>query len=137
LTVRRNKPWFGPIPFLGKGFVPVCWEGCAVTVAFGLGLGLLTMVRAPIQRSVAMALVVVAFGAIVLLTWEDPDTAARRGWRDRLLNKQTAIGSGLMLLLFAAIMATAYACDVAFPRAVFVAACKRAPSEFRGPLTGR
>ena len=41
--MRRNKPWFGPIPSIGKAIIPVSWEGYVVTVAFVLGMGLLTL----------------------------------------------------------------------------------------------
>ena len=40
--MRRNKPWFGPMPAIGKLIVPVSWEGYAVTLAF-----VLIMVFAP------------------------------------------------------------------------------------------
>ena len=72
--MRRNKPWFGPMPSVWKVAVPLCWEGYAVTVAFVLALGLMKLVDDPIRRAIAMALLVAAYGAIVCLTWSsDPD----------------------------------------------------------------
>jgi asparagine N-glycosylation enzyme membrane subunit Stt3 len=72
--VRRNKPWFGPLPSIGKAVIPVSWEGYAVTVAFVLGLGLLKLVDDLPRRTIAMALLAAAYGAVVFLTWRnDPD----------------------------------------------------------------
>ena len=69
--MRRYKPWFGPIPSIGKAVVPVSWEGYAVTVAFVLGLGLLKLVDDPVRRSIALALLIASYGAVVFLTWSN------------------------------------------------------------------
>lgn len=72
--MRRNKPWFGPIPSIGKAMCPVSWEGYAVTVAFLLGMVLLKLVDDVARRAIAMTLLAAAYGAIVVLTWSrDPD----------------------------------------------------------------
>ena len=67
--MRRSKPWFGPMPLIGKAICPVSWEGYAVTVAFVLGLGLLKLVDDLARRSIAMALLAAAYGAVVFMTW--------------------------------------------------------------------
>ena len=72
--MRRNKPWFGPIPSIGKAICPVSWEGYAVTVALVVGVGLLRLVDDPARRTIAFALLVGAYCAVALLTWSnDPD----------------------------------------------------------------
>ena len=74
MSLRRNKPWFGPIPSLGKLVCPVSWEGYAATVVFVLGIGASKQVEDPTWRAVALALVAAGYCAVVLLTWDrDPD----------------------------------------------------------------
>lgn len=72
--MRGNKPWFGPIPSIGKAIIPVSWEGYAVTIALVLGIGLLKLETDPIRRAIALALLAAAYGLVVFLTWSnDPD----------------------------------------------------------------
>ena len=72
--MRRNKPWFGPMPYIGKAICPVSWEGYAVTVALVVGVGLMRFVDDPVRRVIALTLVVGAYCAVLLLTWsKDPD----------------------------------------------------------------
>ena len=74
LTVRRNKPWFGPIPSIGKAIVPVSWEGYAVTGALLVGIVLLPLVGDRQREIIAFTLLVAAYCAVVFLTWSnDPD----------------------------------------------------------------
>ena len=62
------------MPSIGKAIIPVSWEGYAVTVALVLGLGLLKWVDDLPRRSIALVLLVAAYGAVVFLTWSnDPD----------------------------------------------------------------
>ena len=74
LTVRRDKPWFGPMLSIGKVIVPVSWEGYVVTIALLVGMVLLKLyVHDPIRGSIAFGLMIAAYLAIVLLTWsKDP-----------------------------------------------------------------
>ena len=70
----RDKRWFGPMPALWKAAVPVSWEGYVVTIAFVMSLPLLKLAGDPIRASIAFTLIVVAYGAIVWLTWgPDPE----------------------------------------------------------------
>ncbi len=108
--MRRDKPWFGPIPSIGKAICPVSWEGYAVTVAFVLGLVLLALEGDPNRRAIAMALLAAAFCAVVVLTWGDPDGPAGRDWRATLWNWQTLVWLAVLLLLAAAFVAASYAC---------------------------
>lgn len=72
--VRRNKPWFGPIPSIGRAICPVSWEGYLATVALVLGLALLKFVDDNTRRAIAAALLAAAYVAVVFLTWSrDPD----------------------------------------------------------------
>lgn len=100
--MRRNKPWFGPIPSIGKAVIPVSWEGYVVTLAFVLGLGLLQLEVDRIRRSIAMALIIAAYAVVVFLTWEDPDAEGRRGWRETLWNRGTLVWLLVMLAFVAA-----------------------------------
>jgi hypothetical protein len=96
------------LPSIGKAVVPVSWEGYAVTVAFVLGLGLSRLAPDPIRRAIAMALIVAAYGAVVILTWENPDAEAGRGWRATLWNRQTLVWLGVLLVIAAACVAAGY-----------------------------
>jgi multisubunit Na+/H+ antiporter MnhC subunit len=82
--------------------VPLRWQGYAITFAFLLGLGLLRLEADLVRRSIATALVVVAYGAVVILTWGDPESDAPPDWRRALLNRGT-----LVWLLVLAVIATA------------------------------
>ena len=62
------------MPLLWKVASPVSWEGWAVSIALLLGMGLLRLVEDPLRRSIALALLFAAYGAVVFLTWsKDPD----------------------------------------------------------------
>jgi hypothetical protein len=91
-----------PSPIFWRAAVPLCWEGYTVTVAFLLGMALLRLVDDLNRRAIATALLVAAFGAIVFLTWEDPDAEVRRGWRERLWNRGTLVWL-VVWLVFAAV----------------------------------
>jgi drug/metabolite transporter (DMT)-like permease len=106
--LRRNKPWFGPIPSIGKAIIPVSWEGYAVTVAFVVGLGLLPLESDPTRRSIALALLAAAYCVVVILTWGDTDAEVRPGRRETLFNKQTLVWLAFLLVLTAALAAAAY-----------------------------
>jgi hypothetical protein len=112
LTVRRDKPWFGPMRSIGKAAVPLCWEGYAVTVAFLLGFLSMRLVDDPNRRAIATALLVAAYGVIVFLTWEDPDAEVRRGWRERFWSRQTLVWLGVWLAIAAACVFAAYAASL-------------------------
>ena len=105
----RNKPWFGPIPSIGKWFFPVSWEGYAVTGAFALGVALLAFVDDPIRRAIAIALLAAAFGAVVFLTWRRPDAEVRRDWRETLWNRRARTWLVWLVLLLALMAAIAAA----------------------------
>jgi cobalamin synthase len=97
------------MPSIGKAIIPVSWEGYAVTVAFVLGfVGLIKFVANPIRGPIALTLWVAAYGAIVFLTWEDPDADGRRGWRETLFNRQTLVWLAGLLVLAAAFAAAGY-----------------------------
>jgi peptidoglycan/LPS O-acetylase OafA/YrhL len=106
--VRREKPWFGPIPSIGKAICPVSWEGYAVTVAFLLGMLLLGLESDLIRRSLALALLAAAYCALVILTWGDPDSEDRQGWRETLLNWQTLVWLAVLVALAAAMVTASY-----------------------------
>ncbi len=88
--------------------MPLCWEGYAVTIAFVLGLGLSKLVADPNRRSIAMALLVAAYGVVVFLTWENPDAEGGRRWRETLWNRQTLVWLAVLLALAAAMAAANY-----------------------------
>ena len=67
--MRRDKRWFGPMPSLWTAIVPVSWEGYVVTVALIVSLPLLKLVGDPVRAAIAFSLIVVAYGAIVWLSW--------------------------------------------------------------------
>ena len=90
----------------GKAAVPLTWQGYVVTVAFLLGFGLLRLEADLVRRSIATALVVVAYGAIVILTWDDPESDAPPDWRAALFNWGTLVWL-LVLVAIAAAMAAA------------------------------
>jgi hypothetical protein len=90
----------------GKAIIPLTWQGYAVTVAFLLGLGLLRLEADLARRSIATALVVVAYAAVVILTWGDPECASPPDWRTALFNRGTLIWL-LVLVVIAAVMAAA------------------------------
>jgi len=107
--VRPNKPWFGPIPSIGKAACPISWEGYAVTVAFVVGLALLRLESDVIRRAIALALVIAAYTAIVILTWGDPEGAVvRRGWRETFWNRYTLVWLAVLLLLAGALIAAGF-----------------------------
>jgi hypothetical protein len=110
--VRRDKPWFGPMRSIWKAAVPVSWEGYAVTVAFLLGFMLMRLVADLNRRAIATALLVAAYGAIVFLTWEDPDAEVRLGWRERLWNRGMLASLGGWLVFAAVLVAAAYAASM-------------------------
>lgn len=110
MTVRRDKPWFGPIPSIGKAICPVSWEGYAVTVALLLGMLLLGLEGDLTRRSIAIALLASAYGAIVILTWGDPEGPVSRDWRETLWNWQTLLWLAVLLALAAAFVAASYGC---------------------------
>ena len=89
---------------------PVSWEGYVVTAAFVLGLGLLSLEGDLTRRLIAGALMAAAYCAVVILTWDDPDSTGRPGWRETLLNKQTLVWLVVLLVLVAAFAAANYAC---------------------------
>jgi hypothetical protein len=87
---------------------PLSWEGWAVTLAFLLGMGLLRLEPDLTRRSIALALSAAAFCAIVVLTWGDPGSDVRPSWRETLLNRQTLVWLGFLLLLAAACVAAGF-----------------------------
>jgi cyclic lactone autoinducer peptide len=88
----------------------VSWEGYAVTVAFLLGMALLQLEGERTRRAIAMALVAVAYCAVVVLTWGDPDSGVRQHWRETLFNRQTLVWLAVLLALAAAFVAANVVC---------------------------
>jgi hypothetical protein len=89
---------------------PCSWEGWAVTLALLLGMGLLQLESDPTRRAIAMVLVVAAYCAVVIMTWADPDSDERRGWRETLWNRRTLVWLVVLLVFAAAFVAANYAC---------------------------
>ncbi len=104
----EDRPWFGPAPRLLKAAAPLTWEGWTVTVAFLMGLMLMRLVEDPLRRAIATGLVVLAYGAIVCLTWGDPDTGERLDWRRALWSRQAPVTLTVVLAVAAALVGTAY-----------------------------
>ena len=96
------------MPSLGKAIVPVSWEGYAVTVAFLLGFGLLRVEPDLVRRSIALVLLIAAYFAVVILTWDDPDAEVRPRWRDTLWNRETLVWLVVLLVLAAAFAVAGY-----------------------------
>jgi hypothetical protein len=76
-------------------------------VAFFLGMALLNLEADLTRRSIAGALLVAAFCAVVILTWGDPDGEVR-GWRETLFNRQTLVWLGVLVVLAALIAAASF-----------------------------
>ena len=106
--MRKDKPWFGPMRSIWKAAVPVSWEGYTVTVAFLLGMILLGLESDPTRRSLAIALLVVAYFAVVCLTWEDPEAGGGLNWRAALFNWRTLAWVAFLVVLGGAIIAAGY-----------------------------
>ena len=87
---------------------PISWEGYVVTVAFVLSMGLINLEGDLTRRSIAAALLVAAFCAVVVLTWGDPDRAGRPSFRETLWNWQTLVWLLVLLALGAAVAAASY-----------------------------
>jgi hypothetical protein len=107
-AVHPDKPWFGPIRSIGKAIVPLTWQGYGLTVALFLGFGLLRLEADLIRRSIAMALVVVAYGAVVILTWGDPESASPPNWRAALFNRGTLLWLAMLVAIVAAMTAAGF-----------------------------
>lgn len=90
---------------IGKATVPLTWQGYAVTVALVLGFGLLRLEADLVRRAIATALVVVAYGAIVVLTWGDPESGAPADWRAALFNRGTLVWLLVLAVIAAAMVA--------------------------------
>ena len=72
--MRRDKPWFRPMPSIGKMIVPVSWQGYVLTIALLLGMALLKVyVHDVVRAAIAFWLMIAAYLAIAYLTWsKDP-----------------------------------------------------------------
>jgi hypothetical protein len=92
----------------GKAAAPLTWQGYAITFAFLLGLGLLRLEADLIRRSIATALVVAAYGAVVILTWGDPASDAPRNWRRALFNQGTLVWLMVLAAIAAAVVAAGF-----------------------------
>jgi hypothetical protein len=112
-----------------KVAVPVSWEGYAVTVAWFLGMSLLQLEGDLARRSIAITLLVAAYGVIIFLTWADPE-GEDRSWREMLWSRQTVV-TLVVLVLFAAVFigAVYLACRVG--------GCHRPTSWYHGPTLFR
>ena len=106
--MRKDKPWFGPMRSLWKAAVPVSWEGYTVTVAFLLGMILLGLESDPTRRSIAIALLVAAYFAVVCLTWEDPEAERGLDWRLAFFNWRTLVWVAFLAVLCGAIIAAGH-----------------------------
>ena len=72
MSIRvTSKPWFGPKKYLGWGWRVVSWEGRVATAIF-VALMITAGLLAGRSRVIALAVLIIAFGVVVLFTGDRP-----------------------------------------------------------------
>jgi hypothetical protein len=88
--------------------MPLCWEGCAVLIAFVFGMAMLPLVADLTRRALAGILLFAAFGAVVILTWDYEAMEDRPSWREMLFSWQTLVAVLIFAVLVAAMIAAGF-----------------------------